>query len=108
MVKKIYSLIWSVDAAWRLNNIYNWYVEYESVNRAKKVIASIRALARKIPLNPYKHIQCFEVKYPSPFIRKALVSNTYWIVFEIEENRIVILDMIHGAMDPEEYKALLF
>jgi plasmid stabilization system protein ParE len=74
--------------------------------RAKKVITTIRTLVRKIPSNPYKHVQCFEVKYPSPLIRKALVAKTYWIIFEIEESRIVILDIVHGSMDPEEYKSL--
>jgi plasmid stabilization system protein ParE len=104
MVGNKYSLIWSIDAVWRLNNIYNWYAEYETVSRAKKVISSIKLGARKIPDNPYRHVQCFEVKHLSPLIRKALVARTYWIVFEIEEHRIVVLDIVHGAMDPEGYK----
>jgi plasmid stabilization system protein ParE len=106
MVRNKYSLIWSIDAVWRLNNIYNWYAEYESVSRAKKVISSIKSAARRIPDNPCTHVQCFEVKHASPSIRKALVARTYWIVFEMEERRIVILDIVHGAMDPEGYKVV--
>ena len=104
MVTKSYILIWSADAVWRLNNIYNWYAEYESIKRAKKVISSIKSVARNITKGPYKHTECFEVENPTPFIRKALVAKTYWIVYEVEEKRIVILDIIHGAMNPENIK----
>jgi plasmid stabilization system protein ParE len=104
MVKNYLPIIWSADAVFRLNRIYNWYITYETISRAKKVINSIKDNARKIPQNPQKHIQCLEVENPNPSIRKALVSKTYWIVYEIEENRIVILDIIHGALNPEIYK----
>jgi plasmid stabilization system protein ParE len=103
MVKTTLPLIWSSNAVWRLNRIYYWYSTHETIRRARKVIISIKTTARKIPLNPYKHPQCFEVKTPTPNIRRALVSKTYWIVFEIEENRIVILEIIHGAIDPDNY-----
>ncbi|MEI7597623.1 MAG: hypothetical protein WCK02_17890 [Bacteroidota bacterium] len=43
------------------------------------------------------------VNIPTAEIRKALCSKTYWIVFEIEDKRIVILDIIHSAQSPEEY-----
>ena len=29
---------------------------------------------------------------------------SYWIVFEIESSRIVVLDIIHGALNPDNYK----
>jgi len=104
MVNSKLSIIWSSDAVWRLNRIYSWYVTYETVKRASKVINSIKSIARNIPVKPYKHIQCHDVENPTPAIRKALVNKTYWIVFEIEENRIVILDIIHGAINPDNYK----
>ena len=43
---------------------------------------------------------------PDPNIRKALVYKTYWIVFEIESSRIIILDIIHGAINPDNYKGI--
>jgi len=104
VVKTKLHLIWSSDAVWRLNSIYQWYSVYETVSRAKKVVNSIKRTARSISQNPYKHIQCYDIEIPSPLIRKALVSNTYWIVFEIESSRIVILDIIHGAINPDNYR----
>jgi plasmid stabilization system protein ParE len=104
MVKEKLPIIWSSDAVWRLNRIYLWYITYETVSRAKKVVNSIKITARNINSNSYKHVQCHEVESPNPSIRKALVNKTYWIVYEIEETRIVILDVIHGAVDPGNYK----
>jgi plasmid stabilization system protein ParE len=104
MVTTKFHLIWSSDAVWRLNRIHQWYVVYETESRAKKVINSIKKTARSISQNPYKHIQCYDIDIPTPNIRKALVSKTYWIVFEIESSRIVILDIIHGAINPDNYK----
>jgi plasmid stabilization system protein ParE len=106
VVKTKLPLIWSADAVWRLNRIYEWYAAYETLSRAKKVVNSIKSTARNISLNPYKHTQCQDIENPTPAIRKALVSKTYWIVFEIEENRIVILDIMHGAINPENYKKI--
>lgn len=104
MVKTKFHLIWSSDAVWRLNRIYQWYAAYETESRAKKVINSIKKTAQSISQNPYKHIQCYDIEIPTPEIRKALVSKTYWIVFEIESSRIVVLDIIHGAVNPDNYK----
>jgi len=97
-------LIWSSDAVWRLNKIYQWYSIYETESRARKVVNSIKKTARSISQNPYKHAQCYDIEIPTPEIRKALVYKTYWIVFEIESSRIIILDIIHGAINPENYK----
>jgi len=104
VVKSSLHLIWSSDAVWRLNRIFQWYAAYETEDRGKKVINSIKRTARNISKNPYKHIQCYEIEIPTPEIRKALVYKTYWIVFEIESTRIVILDVIHGAINPDIYK----
>jgi plasmid stabilization system protein ParE len=104
VVKTKHQLIWSSDEVWRLNSIYEWYSAYETIRRAKKVVNSIKNTARSISQNPYRYVQCYEIVIPNPAIRKALVYKTYWIVFEIEADRIVILDIIHGAINPEEYK----
>ena len=104
MVKTKLPLIWSSEAVWRLNSIYKWYVTYEAEIRGKKVINSIKRTARSISQNPYKHIQCYDIEIPIANIRKALVYKTYWIVFEIESSRIIILDIIHGAINPDNYK----
>jgi plasmid stabilization system protein ParE len=77
VVKTKLQLIWSSDAAWRLNSIYEWYAAYETVSRAKKVVNSIKNTARGISLNPYKHILCYDIERPSPAIRNALVNRTY-------------------------------
>lgn len=103
MVNSKLHLIWSSDAVWRLNSIYQWYATYETESRGRKVVNSIKRTARNISQNPYKYIQCYDIETPNPYIRKALVFKTYWIVFEIENNRIVILDIIHGATNPDNY-----
>ncbi|MEI7597564.1 MAG: type II toxin-antitoxin system RelE/ParE family toxin [Bacteroidota bacterium] len=61
MVKFSRTLIWSSDAAWRLNRIYNWYSTFESTARAKKVLKSIQELAKNIPSNPHKYPQCLDI-----------------------------------------------
>ena len=103
MVKTKYQLVWSTDSVWRLSQIYEWYATFQSISRAQKVIASLKNTARNISQNPNKHVQCNEIECPTPAIRKALVHKTFWIVFEIEETRIVILDIIHGSIDPDNY-----
>jgi len=104
--KKKLSLAWSKDSKDRLKNIYNWNTENHTIKRAKKILGSIKSVARKIPSNPYSHPKCFEIEEPNENIRKALVKRTYWIVYEIEDDRVVILEVIHGRMDPEIYKKI--
>ena len=106
MVKNTYSLEWSVKAANRLKDIYNWNVDEFGKRRADKIKNSIIAVAQDITSNPYKHPICDKLEHPVEQIRNALVEKTFWIVFQIMTDKIVILQLFHGAMNPDEYNKL--
>jgi plasmid stabilization system protein ParE len=104
----LYNIFWSENAVQTLKEIYIWYKEDYSVSRAQKVIKSIRKSVTEISKNPYHYQQCFRVLNPNTNIRNCLVHNTFWIVFEIENNQIKILDIISGFQNPDLYQNINF
>lgn len=99
-------LEWSEPAIEELRKIYEWNIDNYGLRRAKKILHSIRKIAKKIPANPYAHAICYEIEQPNADIRNALVERTYWLVYKIEKERIVILEIVHGAMNPDVYRKI--
>ena len=99
-------LEWSDPAKEEVKKIYDWNIRNYSVGRARKILLSIKKITRKIPSQPYAHPQCKEIEKPSHEIRNALVERTYWIIYKIKIDRIIIVGIFHGAMNPETYKNL--
>ncbi|MEP7128905.1 MAG: type II toxin-antitoxin system RelE/ParE family toxin [Chitinophagales bacterium] len=99
-------LIWSEDAVNSSKNIIDWYREELSSRAASKVLSSIKSKAKSIIANPYSFPVCEELKDVEGEFRKVLVGNTFWMIYEIESDRIVILELIHGARDPEIFNEL--
>jgi plasmid stabilization system protein ParE len=104
----LYKIFWSENSVQTLKEIYNWYKEDYSISRAQKVVKSIRKSATEIAKNPYHHPQCFKVLNPNTNIRNCLVYNTFWIVYEIKNNQINILDIISGYQNPDLYQKISF
>jgi plasmid stabilization system protein ParE len=103
-----YNIFWSENAVQTLKEIYIWYKEDYSASRAQKVIKSIRKSVNEISKNPCHYPQCFKVLNPSTNIRNCLVHNTFWVVFEIENNQIKIIDIISGFQNPDLYQNINF
>ncbi len=103
-----YSIYWSDNAIQTLKDIFDWYKEDYSYLRAKKVVKSIRGSVKKISQNPFHYQQCFKVLNPNPNIRNCLVHQTFWVVFEISENHIRILNIISGFQNPHLFESLEF
>ncbi|MEI7595557.1 MAG: type II toxin-antitoxin system RelE/ParE family toxin [Bacteroidota bacterium] len=99
-----YSITWSNKASFRLRDIYYWHIENYSKRRANKVKKSIIDMVESILENPYKHPICDKLEYENQFIRNALVYKTYWIVYEIKNRDIFILQIFHTAMDTQDFK----
>jgi len=104
----IYSIYWSENALLTLKDIFDWYKEDYSYTRAQKVIKSIRKKVNSISENPFHFQQCFKVLNPNPNIRNCLVHQTFWVVFEIEENQVRILDIISGYHNPDLFENISY
>jgi len=105
MVKN-YSLKWTNKASLRLKDIYNWYLDNYGKKRATKVKKSIITIAEKIIDNPFLYPICDKLELPNELIRNALVHKTYWVVYEIKDNNIFILQILHAAINPDEYLSI--
>lgn len=103
-----YSIYWSENAVKTLNDIFDWYNEDYSLARAQKVIKSIRKSVNCISENPFHFQQCFKVLNPNPNIRNCLVHQNFWVVFEVVENQIRILEIISGFQNPDLFEKINF
>ena len=104
--KNRYKLKWSEQSVQTLEYIYSWNCENISSERADKILKSLRTQANRISKSPFLYAKCHEISFPNTDIRKTLVGNTYWIVYHIEDTRIVILDIIHGSQNPDTFSKI--
>lgn len=103
-----YSIYWSENAVQTLKDIFDWYKEDYSLVRAQKVVKSIRKSVNYISNNPFHFQQCFKVINPNPNIRNCLVHQSFWVVYEINENQIRILDIISGYQNPTLFENISY
>ncbi len=87
-------------------SIYEWNLRNHSQSRALKIINSIQTTFKIIKRNPYIFQKFTDTDIESDFIRKATVGETYKIIFRIDTERIVILDLYHGMDNPEKGKSI--
>lgn len=105
--RKALKIKWSLDAIARLKTIYFWYVEDYSITRAKKVVLSIRSRVRQIAKFPVLYPKFPYCIPPDNNIRYSIVNKTYWVVYEITDEYIEVLDVMHSSQNPELLKELL-
>ena len=100
--KKSYKISWTKKSLKSLDEIFNWNVENSSVRRATKILNSIKSKANKLRDNPQIHHRYFGLSGDDSDIRAALVHETFWLFYKIDNHEITILDLIHTSMNPDD------
>ena len=72
--------------------IVSYYLENESPQRADKVAQSISETVQRIKENPLQ----FPIYEKAKDCRKAVVHDTFIILFKVIETQIFVFDIYHG------------
>ena len=105
MVKKHYKVIWHNEAKASLRRIYIYIMKRESPQQAVKVRTEIKKEGDNLGFMPHKYtMDPFLEKYRRDIRFKAIWS--YKLVYEITEEYIIILDVIHTSRNPEKMKVV--
>lgn len=105
MVKRNYKVIWDDSAKASLRRIFNYIKNKESVEQAINVRNEIRDLAKSLGFMPHKYAEDPILKDEAGEIRfKAIWS--YKIVYEINFDTVIILDIFHTSRDPGNQKKI--
>lgn len=103
MVKKHYKVVWQDEAKSSLRKIYNFIKKRESKEQATRVRSKLKEEGDSLDFMPHKYIRDpFLEKYHRDIRFKAIWS--YKLVYEITEENIIILDVIHTSRNPENMK----
>ncbi|HEC42486.1 MAG TPA: type II toxin-antitoxin system RelE/ParE family toxin [Bacteroides sp.] len=103
MVKKHYKVVWQDEARASLRKIYNYIKKRESKEQATRVRSEIKKQGDSLGFMPRKYTRDpFLEKYRRDIRFKAIWS--YKLVYEVTEEAVVILDVIHTSRNPENMK----
>lgn len=103
MVKKHYKVVWDDEAKASLRRVYNYIKKRESPQQATKVRTEISELAKSLGFMPRKYTRDPFMEKDRRDIRfKAIWS--YKLVYEVTEDAVVILDVIHTSRNPDNMK----
>lgn len=75
-----------------LYEIVTYYFENEGKKRAAKVAQSISETVKRIQENPFQ----FPKYEKANDCRKAVVHETFLILFKVNGNQIIVFDIFHG------------
>jgi len=103
MVEKNLPIIWELKARQSLKDVYLNIKKRSSKNQADKVRNRIIALAERIQPMPLKHSKEFLLEDSALEIR-FIVAWSYKIIYEILDDKIVIVDIFHTSRNPSEIK----
>jgi len=103
VVKRNYKVVWQVEARSSLRKIYCYIKKQESPQQAAKVRSEIKKEGDNLGFMPHKYtMDPFLEKYRRNIRFKAIWS--YKLVYEITEEHIIILDVIHTSRNPKNMK----
>jgi plasmid stabilization system protein ParE len=103
MVGKKLPIVWENKARQSLKDVY-YYIKYRSSkSQAEKVRDHIVNLAEKIQPMPLKHSKELLLEDLSIEFRYIVAWN-YKIIYEIFDNKIVIIDIFHTSRNPKDIK----
>jgi len=103
VVKKHYKVVWQNEAQSSLRKIYSYIKKQESEHQAARVRSEIKKEGDSLGFMPHKYTKDpFLEKYRRNIRFKAIWS--YKLVYEITEEYIIILDVIHTSRNPENLK----
>ncbi len=94
-----YKLIVMPRAKSSLEEIGSHYLSEYSLQRALKVIDSIKKAFIDISKSPKRNPVCFDIENPSELIRQIIVHNTFKIIYRIKEDNAEIIEAFHGSRD---------
>ena len=100
--KSSYKIIWSDEAIQVLDDIYFWNTEHFSINRADKILNTIKSKVVKIKRNPFMCPKYFGLVNKDLDIRMAIIASKYWLFFKIGREEIKIIDIVHTSRNPDE------
>lgn len=102
-MKKHYKVIWNKQARTSLLSIYTYIKKRESEEQAVRVRDEIRNLSRSLGFMPNKYAKDLLVENKSDKIRYKVIWS-YRIIYEVKEETVAILDIIHTSRNPEDIK----
>jgi len=103
VVKKHYKVVWQDEAKSSIRKIYIYIKKRESPKQATRVRLEIKKEGDSLGFMPHKYTKDqFLEKYHRNIRYKAIWS--YKLVYEITEEHIIILDVIHTSRNPENMK----
>ena len=98
-----YSLRISPLANLAMEEIFDYYSEFESETRAIKVYQSIINEIEHIGKSPFSYKVYENVKDVRNTLRRATVHHTYIIIFEVLDDVIEILNIYHSSRNPSKF-----
>lgn len=101
MVKRK-KVIWSKTAVRSLNAHYD-YISKDSVNAAKRVRSEIINASKTLDLYPEKY-QLDEYYPNNPGNIRRFFKWSYRIVYEVKEDSVDILNVLHTSQEPNQSK----
>ena len=101
-----YNLELTQEARLQYLEILNYYLEFESLERALMVEGSFSSIFSKIRKNPFAFKQYEESGQPHKNKRRAVIHNTYIIVFEIFSALVIIIDIYHARRSPSDHSII--
>ncbi|MFO7933853.1 MAG: type II toxin-antitoxin system RelE/ParE family toxin [Bacteroidales bacterium] len=103
MVKRHYKVVWQDAAKSSLRKIFNYIKKRESLEQATRVKSEIKKEGDSLGFMPHKYTEDqFLEKYGRDIRFKAIWS--YKLIYEIMEEHIIILDVIHTSRNPDNMK----
>jgi plasmid stabilization system protein ParE len=94
----------SKKALVQIEELYTYHAIRFNVSRAEKILKSIDIVFNNVKNNPKmysKYNDCWSIERN---IRRALVATKYNVIFEVFEDKILILYVFHVAMDQMSFK----
>ncbi|NBC83345.1 MAG: type II toxin-antitoxin system RelE/ParE family toxin [Bacteroidetes bacterium] len=102
-MKKHYKVVWDDEAKASLRNIYHYIKNRESLEQSRKVRDEIKELAKSLGFMPHKYTEDAFLTNETGDNRFKVIWS-YKLVYEIQEETIVILDIFHTSRDPQNLK----
>ncbi len=103
MVKRHYKVVWEDAAKASLRRACNYIKKRESQEQAAKVRTEIRELAKSLGFMPHKYTRDPFMEKETGDIRYKVIWS-YRLVYEVTEEYVIILDVIHTSRNPENMK----
>jgi plasmid stabilization system protein ParE len=97
-------LVITPSARTALLDIISYYFLNFSPDAADKVDTDFLNLFAAIAERPLANKVLENAMLVRPNLRRAVLNNTYIVIYEVDGDTVVILDIYHGSRDPVHFK----